>query len=195
MAGLFAVAVAACESRPAENTGDDAGAGAGAGVEGTSGREGTSGESSVGMMEREFIEDQMEDGQTEIRLGRLASERATSPEVKQFAQKMVQDHTEAANQLQQLVRSENLQIDAPQADASNDVYERLSKLSGAEFDREYIDAMVGDHEEAVNGLERHTDSDNASVKQFASSTLPVVRRHLEEAKQIQQTMERRNTNK
>jgi putative membrane protein len=181
MAGLFAALVGACESRPAENRADDAG------VAGTSGE-------SVGMMERQFIEDQMQDGQAEVRLGNLASERATSSEVKQFAQMMVEDHTKAGSDLQQLVRSENLQIDAPEANESDDLYERLSKLSGAEFDREYIDAMVEEHEEAVNELERHTDSDNASVKQFASSTLPVVQKHLEQAKQIQQGLEARNTN-
>jgi putative membrane protein len=191
VAGLFAVALAACESRPAENTRDDAGAGAGAGVEG--GAEGTSGES-VGMMEREFIENQMQDGETEIRLGRLASERGSSSEIKQFAQMMVEDHTKAATELQQLVRSENLQVESPQENADDDLYQRLSKLSGAEFDREYIDAMVEDHEEAVNALERHTDSDNASVKQFATGTLPVVRQHLEKARQIQQGLERTNTN-
>jgi putative membrane protein len=183
MAGLAAVAISACESRPADNTGtaaDDDVAG-------------TSGESSVGMMEREFIEDQLQDGEAEVRLGQLASQRATSPEVKAFGEMMVRDHTKAGSDLKQLIQTENVEIEQPNEAEHQDLHERLSKLSGAEFDREYMDAMVDDHEEAVNELEKHTDSDNASVKQFASDTLPVVRQHLEKAKQLQQTLNNRNT--
>jgi putative membrane protein len=92
-----------------------------------------------------------------------------------------------------LIRSENLEIEQPDEAEHRDLEERLSTLSGAEFDREYIDAMVDDHEEAVNELERHTDSDNARLKQYASSTLPVVRQHLERARQIKEQLDNRRT--
>jgi putative membrane protein len=187
MAALVAAAVAGCESRPAENTGTDAGAGSDATATGTSGRE------SIGMMERQFIEDQLQDGQAEVQLGELASTRGSSADVKEFGEMMVRDHTKAGEELKSLVQSENVQIEQPDEAEHKDLHERLSKLSGAEFDREYIDAMVEDHEEAVNELERHVDSDNARLKQFASSTLPVVRQHLERARQLKEQLDNRPT--
>jgi putative membrane protein len=139
-------------------------------------------------MDRNFIEDQLQDGQAEIRLGQLASERASSPRVKEFAQMMVQDHTKAGNELREIVQQANLQLE--QGDQEHqDLIERLSKLSGAEFDREYMEAMVNDHEDAVSELERRTDNENPQIRQYAANTLPVVRQHLERAQEIQKGLE------
>jgi putative membrane protein len=75
-------------------------------------------------------------------------------------------------------------------DEQRDLHERLSKLSGAEFDREYIDAMLNAHQKAVDAVEeKATDGDNAEVKQWAASTLPTLKQHLERAKQIQANLQ------
>jgi|SRR5688500_1812185 len=146
--------------------------------------------------ERDFIEDQLEDGKAEVNLGKLASERATHPQVKEFAQMMVTDHQMAGEELRQVATKANVQLREP-AEADRDhknAEEELSKASGAEFDRKYMNKMVDEHQEAVNEIEKKLDSDNAGVKQWAQKVLPKVRQHLEQAKQIQQTLERAETN-
>jgi len=166
--------------------------------------------------DKDFINHQLSDGTAEVELAKVASKKAVNPEVKRFAQMMIQDHTKAGDALKDVAGKFNV-APAPQVDDKHqDLMNRLSKLSGAEFDREYMKAMVDDHENAVDNLESRVDStaslkdkianpdkadkqvvpektDNAlaaSVNEWAATTLPVVRRHLDEAKSINDSMGR-----
>jgi putative membrane protein len=141
--------------------------------------------------EKDFIEDQLEDSMAEIRLARLASERATNPQVKEFAAMMARDHQMAGDELKQAASASNVQPNVPaEPDGDHkDAQEELAKLSGRDFDKKYMDKMVDEHEEAVNEVERKTNSDNVQVRQWATKTLPKIREHLEHAKQIQRTLE------
>ena len=141
--------------------------------------------------DRDFIEDQLEDGRAEINLGKIAAQRAAHPRVKQFAQMMVRDHQMAGDELRQVATQANIQLNTPpEADGDHkDAQEEFAKLTGREFDRKYIDKMVDEHEEAVNEVEKRADSDNAAVKQWATKTLPKLRQHLEQAKQLQETLQ------
>ena len=153
----------------------------------TNGAVGTAGSDSN--IDREFIEDQLADGNAEVELGRLAQERASNPQVREFAGMMVTEHRKAGDQLKEIASRHNVEMTAETRDEHHDLRERLSKLSGAEFDREYIDAMVDDHEKAVKDVEDQAeDAENAALKQWASSTLPNLRQHLERAKQIQSNL-------
>lgn len=151
-----------------------------------SGAVGTSG---TGGIDRDFIEDQLAAGNAEVELGRLAQERTKNPQVREFAGMMVSDHRKAGDQLKELASRHNLQMPAETHDEHQDLHEKLSKLSGSEFDREYIDAMVDDHEKAVDAVkDKADDADSAAIKQWAASTLPSLRQHLERAKQIQSSL-------
>jgi len=98
LAAFFAVSVAACD-RPADNR--------------TEGATGTSGEASaLDMGERNFVQEQIKDGLAEVKLGELAEKQASSPDVKQFASTMVQDHTRAGNQLKEIAQRENVELEA-----------------------------------------------------------------------------------
>lgn len=153
----------------------------------TNGAVGTAGSDSN--IDREFIEDQLADGNAEVELGRLAQERASNPQVREFASMMVTEHRKAGDQLKEIASRHNVEMPAETRDEHHDLRERLSTLSGAEFDREYIDAMVDDHEKAVKDVEDQAeDAKNAALKQWASSTLPSLRQHLERAKQIQSNL-------
>jgi putative membrane protein len=162
---------------------------------------GTSG-TEAGRIDREFVQDQLADGNAEVELGRLAQEKASSPDVREFAATMVRDHQKAGGELKQIASRHNIQPESRESagtagsmmrDEHQDVHGRLSKLSGSEFDREYIDAMVKDHEKAVDALqekaEKADSADNAELKQWAASTLPTLKQHLERAKQIQATLQ------
>ena len=156
---------------------------------GTPGAAGTSGTS---MADRNFVEDMAADSQAEITLGQLAQQKATTPEVKEFGEVMVRDHTKANEELKGIAAKHNIELKADLSDDHKDLRERLAKLSGSEFDREYMKAMVDDHEEAVdNAKEKAEKSDNPEIKQWASKTLPTLEQHLERARQINNTLERR----
>jgi putative membrane protein len=176
----LAASIAACNSNKRAS---DASSTAAAGDRGAA--VGTTGANA----ERDFIEDQLEDGQAETALARLALERATHPQVKEYTQMILRDHQMAGEELRQIATAANVN---PPADLDRDhknLQEELTKLSGRDFDRKYIKAMVDEHEEAVSEVEKKTNSDNPEVRRWATKTLPTLREHLEKAKQLQQTLE------
>ena len=102
---------------------------------------------------REFINQMTIAGMAEVQLGMQASERGTNPDVKAFGQMMVKDHSQANKELAQIAKVQPpKELDAKHRDLAN----RLSKLQGAEFDREYMTAMVQGHEEVLKQLRAFT---------------------------------------
>jgi putative membrane protein len=121
----------------------------------------------------------------EVKLGRLAEEKASSQVVKDFAKRMVTDHTKADDDLKAAASKDKLSISIPtQLDARDQAtYDRLSKFSGSRFDRAYARDMVRDHVTDVAAF-RHeaNDGKDASIKSFASQTLPTLEDHLKDAR-------------
>jgi putative membrane protein len=164
----------------------------------------------VGMLARNWTEDRLKAGMTEVRLGELASKKAQNADVKAFGRMMVQDHTKAGDELKQIALKHNITPPAELDDDQRDKVDRLSKLQVGEFDREYINTMVDDHEKTVNALEdrldKEGDNDNPrytpkktdnpfemELNQWAAKTIPTVRQHLDKAKQLDQKLDRRTT--
>ena len=132
-----------------------------------------------------FVNTVAVDGIAEVELGHLAMQKAKNPEVKQFAQRMVTDHSKANVELKQLASNKNVTLPAePNAQQKADK-DRLSKLSGAEFDREYMSLMANAHDKAVAAFEDEArDGKEADVKTWATKTLPTLKEHQALAKQI-----------
>ena len=149
-----------------------------------------------------FLEKMGHVGAAEIKLGQLAAERASNAEVKQFGRRMVADHQKANAELKQVASKMSVTLPAQPDEKHQELADRLAKMKGAEFDREYMKAMVDGHEEVARELERHarpgersvgTTGDaavgaDASVSAWASKTLPDVRQHLEQARKIQEKL-------
>jgi putative membrane protein len=136
---------------------------------------------------------------------------------------MVQDHTKAGEKLQQIASQYSIQPQTKEADEHKGAMDKLAKLRGGEFDREYINQMIDDHQDVVNDLQRRVDyngsttdritkgttgSDKntnvrpekagnaaeAQLNQWAADTLPTAQHHLDEAKAIKDKLaNRRNT--
>ena len=96
-----------------------------------------------------FINDLTIAGLAEVQLGKLAAERAASADVKAFGQMMVKDHTQAANELKPIATKLKVQQPTQVDQKHQDLADKLSKLEGSAFDREYINAMVMGHEEVA----------------------------------------------
>lgn len=149
------------------------------------------GTTGVGTADRSFIEEQVEANEAEVTIGRLAQERASNPQVREFAQTMVRDHEAALRDLRQLASQHNVQIESREemAKEHRDVRERLMERSGAEFDRDFMDWAVDKHEEAVDDVEDKVESDNQALRQWASQNLPKLRQHLEHARTIKASLD------
>lgn len=125
-------------------------------------------------------------GMAEVKLGQLAAEKATNPDVKAFGQQMVDDHTKANDNLKAVAQSENMTLPSDVNAKQQAMYDKLSKLSGPAFDKAYVNDMVKDHEEDVKEFQKESNSGkDPKIKDFASTTLPVLQGHLSKIKGIQ----------
>jgi putative membrane protein len=133
--------------------------------------------------DKKFLKDAALGGMTEVELGKLATQKASSDDVKQFGQRMVDDHTKANDQLKQIASKENVSIPDALDSKHQSRINKLSKLSGPDFDKAYMKDQVKDHEKDVSEFKNEADNgSNANIKQFASSTLPTLQEHLNMAK-------------
>jgi putative membrane protein len=170
---------------------------------------GTSGQAEHGATgdARHFAEKAAYAGNAEVKLGQLASERTQNPAVKEFAQMMVRDHSKAGNELKQAVKAHDVSPPAGLDPEHQQLYDRLSRLRGAEFDREYMKAMVDGHKKVRSMLEGRTKAHlgpmdrnratgtsgtagsstqlDTAVNQWASKSLPRVEEHLQKAEDLQ----------
>ncbi len=140
---------------------------------------------SVPAADKKFMREAAEGGLAEVELGKLATEKASSEEVKKFGQRMVDDHSKANDELKQLASSKSVNLPNELSAKDKMTKERLSKLSGESFDRSYMQDMVKDHKKDVADFARESNSaKDPDVKQFASKTLPTLKDHLKEAEGI-----------
>jgi putative membrane protein len=127
-------------------------------------------------------------GMEEVELGKLAVEKASSDEVKKFAQRMVDDHSKAGEELKTLAQNKHLTLPAATDAHENLTYGRLSKLSGTAFDRAYMQAMAAGHRQALNDFRMETKmGQDADVKGWAAKTLPMIEEHVKLAQNTKRT--------
>jgi putative membrane protein len=121
----------------------------------------------------------------EVELGKLASEKAVSPDVKSFGQRMATDHGKAGDELKTLAQSKGITLPTDMDAKHKSVRDRLMKLSGEAFDHAYIAEMVNGHRQAVAAFrtEAKTGKD-PDIKAFAEKTLPTVQDHLKVAQSL-----------
>jgi putative membrane protein len=136
-----------------------------------------------------FAKEAAQGGKAEVEMGRLAVERGARPEVKQFGQRMIDDHSKANNELMQIAARKNIQLPKEVSSEQKEMMDKLSKRSGADFDKEYVDAMVEDHEHDVKAFEEQAEEGtDPDIKQFAAKTLPTLKQHLELIRSIKSKM-------
>jgi putative membrane protein len=125
----------------------------------------------------------------EVESSKLAQQNADQKS-KQFAAKMIKDHTATTNELKSLVRGGKVEATLPtEMDSSHkSKLDKLKGLKGAEFDKEYDDMQVSGHKDAVSLFERYSKGgDNAELKAFASKHLPHLREHLKMAEDLKKS--------
>ncbi len=135
--------------------------------------------------DNKFLKDAAIGGMIEVELGKLALQRASSDAVKQFAQKMVDDHTKANEELKQVASKANINVPEGLDSKQQSRVDKLSKFSGTEFDRAYIKDQLKDHQQDVKEFQNEAENGNQEeVKKFASKILPTLQEHLSMAKDL-----------
>jgi putative membrane protein len=128
-------------------------------------------------------------GMTEVKLGQMAQDKATSQRVKDFGSMMVKDHTAAGDELKSLASRKNVTLPSAVGDDHQRKIDNLNKKTGKNFDRDYIDAMVDGHQSAVNSFEKASNNTkDPDIKAWVDKTLPTLRMHLDSARAIKKIL-------
>jgi putative membrane protein len=138
------------------------------------------------MSDQQFVNFAAQTDMVEANLGQLAQTVSTSQQVKDYAQMLVSDHTNDFHQLYEAAHRSDLDVpDAIDADHNKTMIGPFQKLKGSAFDRRYIHEMVAGHTKAIDVYRKEAiDAQNTAIKAYAADALPVLQKHLDEAKAL-----------
>jgi putative membrane protein len=135
--------------------------------------------------DKEFAMKAAQGNMAEVSLGSMAGQKGTSPDVKSFGNRMVNDHGKALDELKQLATTKGITLPTDVSDGQKATADKLSKYSGKQFDKAYADTMADDHEKDAKEFEKASkDAKDPDLKAWAAKTLPVIQDHLKMAKDL-----------
>lgn len=139
--------------------------------------------------DRKFMQEAAESGMYEVQAAKLASAKASDPEVKKFAEMLVEQHTKSNDELAQLAKTKAVELPATAPRSKRKDVEDLGKKQGAEFDKEFVKEVgIEAHEKDIKKFqEASKDVKDPELKAFVTKTLPVLQEHLAQAKQLPQS--------
>lgn len=132
--------------------------------------------------DEKFVQEAAGANLMEVELGKLAQQKAASPQVKEFGKQMEQDHAKAEQELERIAAGKNIQLPQKLEGKHKATVDRLSKLAGEQFDRAYMKAMIDDHKEDVGKFQQEAGrAKDSEIKNFAGKQVPTLKKHLEMA--------------
>ena len=142
--------------------------------------------SGLAAADRKFMMDAARGGAAEVELGKLAAQRASSDAVKQLGQRLADDHSKANEELKNLAQQKGVTLPSDLDPKHRQLRDRLAKLSGAGFDRAYVNEMVRDHQKDVSEFKKEAArAKDPDLKAWADKTLPTLEDHLKQVQQVQ----------
>lgn len=136
--------------------------------------------------DKKFLKETALDGMTEIELGKLAAQKSSNPQVKQFAQQMIEDYTASGRAILRIARDEQVEIPKTIDSRHQARVDRLAKLSGRPFDRAYIQDENRQHHQDLKEFTKASQGGNdPNLKTFATETLPSLEDHLTTLKSLE----------
>jgi putative membrane protein len=135
-----------------------------------------------------FIKTAIDGSRTEVKLSAAAARISQNPRIVRFAKMMITDHTKGIEELKAIRKKELINPNDALSIEHKELIDSLSKLSGTDFDKAYMAAMVADHEKTVDLFREETQERAPSVQSFARKTLPTIEMHLDSAKAIATTL-------
>jgi putative membrane protein len=135
---------------------------------------------------QQFVQNAAKTNQMEVELAKMAGDKAQSPEIKEYARQLEQDHSEALDELKGIANRASVTLEEPPAAERASMQDKMG--SGRAFDRAYIEKMIEDHKKDIAEFERELKSATGELKQYIEKTLPVMREHLQKAEALQQRL-------
>lgn len=149
---------------------------------------------SIPAADKSFVEKAAVGGLAEVQMGKMAQQKGSSDQVKQFGSRMVEDHSKANDELKQVASSKGITLPTDLDAKHKSKMEKMQKLSGAQFDRAYMDDMVSDHKQDVADFKKEANSGKDSdIKAFAAKTLPTLEDHLKMAQSTESAVKASKT--
>jgi putative membrane protein len=133
----------------------------------------------------EFVKKAANDGMLEVKLGEHAAQNASSPGVKEFGRQMATDHSKANRELADIAGKEGIEMPNELDETHQAAAKKLLTLAGPEFDRQYVAAMVEDHEKAVQLFKAEAKDGKTAVDRWAAQTVPTLESHLQHARDLE----------
>ncbi len=132
-----------------------------------------------------FINTVSQAGVEEVKAGELASTQARSARVRSYAKQMVTDHTAADQKLMALAQSKGITPTSTADTMHDQMYSQLQGEHGRTFDKDYLAGQVKDHQAVIDALQTEIQQGtDPEVKNFASTTLPLIQQHLQMAQSL-----------
>jgi putative membrane protein len=136
--------------------------------------------------EQDFAGKAMKSNMAEIELARLAMQRTQNNDVRDYADMLANDHSNALEELTNLMKDRNIPQTTELDPEARQEMDRLTALSGPDFDREFVNLMVANHQKAVTMFREQTaTARNPEIRKFAGDTLPTLESHLLRAYELQ----------
>lgn len=127
------------------------------------------------------------DGIAEVQMGQMALDKSSDAEVKKLAQRIVDDHTKANDNLRTMAQAKQVTLPSAPSEDAQKAADNMKKMDGKTFDQAWTDSMVKNHQKAVALFTaENKQTQDADMRKFASGTLPTLQAHLETARQVQE---------
>ncbi len=128
--------------------------------------------------DKDFLNKAAQGNMAEVKMGQLAATHAQSAAVKSFGERMVKDHTKAVDELKALATKKSVTIPTDISADQQKKYDDLAKLSGADFDKAYMDEMIKDHDQDVSEFQDAAKSaKDKDIRNLAAKLLPTLKSH------------------
>lgn len=137
--------------------------------------------------DRNFFEDAAKSGMKEVEVSGAVKDQLTNPQVRQFAEQMVADHSMANTELQSLASRKGVSLPVDKKDFAAKWTKRAAG-DNKDLDKDYVKEMEDDHEDAVKLFEKAAKSDDPDVAAFAQKTLPKLQQHLDHVRSLKDSV-------
>jgi putative membrane protein len=128
-----------------------------------------------------------------MELGRMAEERAVTPEVKELARELTREHSDVKDDLWGIAQRKQIELPSDVSNEHRNTLENVSEKSGLDFDKEFVDEVISSHRDKIDDFESLTrDSDDPEIREFAINTLPKLRMQLERAERVESMLNQRD---
>jgi putative membrane protein len=145
--------------------------------------------------DQKFLVESARGSLMEVELGRVAKNKSRETEVRDFGNRMVEDHSKALRQIEELASKKGVTVSTALDEKHQKIIERYEKFGADEFDTKYINHMVRDHEKDLSEAESQAkNAKDSDIAEFAARLVPIYRSHLDQARKVQRDLKLEDKN-